>query len=836
MLIGSLDRPAWSPTLVLEHGAGDQLAERARTLDIPMKTLDRMRPGLGGAARIPALVRMLRRERPDVFHAQLSCPSDGTWALTAAAIARVPAVIATVRMTRASEINNFRRLQLRALAAGVGRFIAVSRDTERQLVERVGLPADKIDVVHDAARVAHVAVPKAARLRARQLLGPARHIAVLSLARGQNGNGVLLEAAAGLPGTLFAFAGGGAEREQLMAEATALGVSERVVILGSRVNVPELVAACDVFALPSPQDGSSLAILEAMSAGRPIVSSAAAATDELLVDGETGLLVPPGDPGALRDALRRLFADGELRRSLGAHALERSAQFTPQAVTERVTRIYRQVLREASEGERSRELRLGDWRFLLTQTGRPQALNLAGGELAAETELVADTFPSPAAGTADLVVASAPDAQQIKHAASALRPGGEFYAEWHSPLPGRPERARRELELAGFEGVRFYWRASRAKRRGPGFWAALDSVPAIEHLLSSRPVRTRRDRLGHRAWQLATRTGSVAPLSVVASRRGGAGKRVARPELLLAGNGSGDTAVGLSFGQPKESVVKFARVPRAEAALNREAQVLSALQASRPKLAGLPRAHSKVWRVGVPALVESATHGRPLMSVLTIDTFPRLAADVTTWLIELAGNGPTVARAAWSARLVQAPLETLSGSLNGAMVEGELDAIRRAAGQLPNLPLVFENRDCSPWNAVLTPGAGPTLLNWDSAEPRGLPLLDLVYFLATSALVVENAVEVQRARAAYARLLNPATRTGRVAADCIKTYCAELGIAASAVPPLRLLTWILHTHSDFLPLERDLPATPVRTAFGPGVFLGLVREELSLRHRPGGAT
>src|SRR6185436_20792451 len=97
-----------------------------------------------------------------------------------------------------------------------------------------------------------------------------------------------------------------------------------------RDDIPALLAACDVFALPSLYEGSSLAVLEAMAARRAVVSSAIGGTEELIEDGRNGLLVEPGDVAGLRAALARLLEDAELRGELGRRSRERAERdFAP---------------------------------------------------------------------------------------------------------------------------------------------------------------------------------------------------------------------------------------------------------------------------------------------------------------------------------------------------------------------------------------------------------------------------------------------------------------------------------------------------------------------------
>src|SRR5207248_1149017 len=114
-------------------------------------------------------------------------------------------------------------------------------------------------------------------------------------------------------------AGGGDLEDYLRDLALEVGVPDRVHVLGPRRDVPALMHAIDVFAMPSIWEGFGLVLLEAMAAGRPIVASRVATIPEVVEDGVTGLLVPAGDPQALSDALAAL-ADQPAR----AHQFGRS--------------------------------------------------------------------------------------------------------------------------------------------------------------------------------------------------------------------------------------------------------------------------------------------------------------------------------------------------------------------------------------------------------------------------------------------------------------------------------------------------------------------------------
>jgi aminoglycoside phosphotransferase (APT) family kinase protein len=162
------------------------------------------------------------------------------------------------------------------------------------------------------------------------------------------------------------------------------------------------------------------------------------------------------------------------------------------------------------------------------------------------------------------------------------------------------------------------------------------------------------------------------------------------------------------------------------------------------------------------------------------------------------------------------------------VVEPEVvDAAHSELEHLGPLPIVFEHRDCAPWNIVLSAAGNPALLDWESAEPQGLPLLDLVYFLANATFILEGALDSGRTRESYRRMLDPSTAPGAVAAQSLERYCHALGLDPLGVRPLRLLTWIVHARSDYSHSTLESPRPPAQETLAASTFLGLVREELA---------
>jgi glycosyltransferase involved in cell wall biosynthesis len=149
---------------------------------------------------------------------------------------------------------------------------------------------------------------------------------------------VLLEALAGLPGVRLTVAGDGPERAALERRSRELGLDGRVSFLGSvpRERVLRLFRAADAAVLPSAWENFPHTVVEALAVGCPVIATAVGGVPEVVRDGENGLLVPPGDPSALRDAIARFFAEDELRERLAAAAPGSVEGYSEESVFERI--------------------------------------------------------------------------------------------------------------------------------------------------------------------------------------------------------------------------------------------------------------------------------------------------------------------------------------------------------------------------------------------------------------------------------------------------------------------------------------------------------------------
>ena len=307
-------------------------------------------PGPRDPAAFVRLVRLLQRERPDVVH---------TFLIVAGIYGRLAAFAAGVPLVLAAEQNVYARkprrhaLMERALAARSYRVVACCEVVARHYQQQVGVPRSKIAVIYNAVRFGRRPQPTDAETARFALKLPPEALVLGTLGRltEQKGQRTLLRAVAALardvPEVVLLLAGAGPLREELEAEAARLGLADRVRFLGIRRDRATLYAAMDVFVLPSRWEGLSLALVEAMGAGRAVVAADVGGNPEVVRDGRTGLLVPPGDADALAAALGTLAADRDLRAAFGdAAAADARARFSIDQHVARLAALYRQGLQQ----------------------------------------------------------------------------------------------------------------------------------------------------------------------------------------------------------------------------------------------------------------------------------------------------------------------------------------------------------------------------------------------------------------------------------------------------------------------------------------------------------
>lgn len=135
-------------------------------------------------------------------------------------------------------------------------------------------------------------------------------------------------------------------KKELQGLIDRLDLTDKVIFTGERDDLPALLNTLDIFVLPSWSEGFGRANLEAMAAGRPVVSTNVGGIPEVVADGETGILVPPRDPGDLAEAIIRLAKDENLRKKMGAAGRIRAENFSIQKMVGGVVELYKEIIPE----------------------------------------------------------------------------------------------------------------------------------------------------------------------------------------------------------------------------------------------------------------------------------------------------------------------------------------------------------------------------------------------------------------------------------------------------------------------------------------------------------
>jgi glycosyltransferase involved in cell wall biosynthesis len=329
---------------LLSLDAGGDADRFHRALDARGVPWRRVHCGFDASPKLALAVgRAVRAERADLLHTHMV--HADVYGSAAAHALRIP-FVSTRHNDDRYLLGPFRYVD-RAFMHGAGAIIAIS-DAVRDFHIRAGLPAEKLVTIHygldELPSAPSELTPEAAGI-------PADAPLVLAIGRliEQKDHATLLDAFARVhvehPDARLAILGWGRLEEELKGRVRELGLQEVVVVPG-RVEPAAWLARADVFAHTSRWEGFGIVLLEAMLSGLPVVATNVSAVPEIVVDGQTGILVPAGAAGELATALSALLGDPTRRRVLGEAGLQRArAEFSVARMTERTFAVYEGVAR-----------------------------------------------------------------------------------------------------------------------------------------------------------------------------------------------------------------------------------------------------------------------------------------------------------------------------------------------------------------------------------------------------------------------------------------------------------------------------------------------------------
>ncbi len=346
-LCASLQALGHHPT-VLAGGRGVFTGELDR-LGVPWRSVPHLAVPIHparDAAALLSLVRMLRELRPDLVLTHTA--KAGMLGRAAARILDLPAIFTPHGWSitdRISPAHGRLFKALEKLAARVTDRIVNVCGYEMRLALQHGVAgAEKMAVVHNGLPD----IPQ--RFRAQPAADPPRLVMVARMAEPKD-HATLLRAVSGLRDRPWSLdlVGGGPRQDDLQTLACDLGIPERVRFRGFRQDVAACLAEAQILVLSSRFEAFPYVTLEAMRAGLPVVASEVGGIPEAVAHGMTGLLVPPGEPRALRDSLAVLIGNPRLRQQFGQAGRERFLErFTLERMIAGTLRVYGEVLKQTS--------------------------------------------------------------------------------------------------------------------------------------------------------------------------------------------------------------------------------------------------------------------------------------------------------------------------------------------------------------------------------------------------------------------------------------------------------------------------------------------------------
>jgi glycosyltransferase involved in cell wall biosynthesis len=301
--------------------------------------------------QILRLALFIRREKVRILHTQdLYSHLVG---VPAAVLADVPVI--TNRLDLGHTLNRWHRLALKILSIGITKAMANSKGVERMLIDSEKMNPREIELIYngvDMERFRFASAPTSS-LQKKPLLPEFRSddrlIGTVANLLPVKGHDVLLDAAvrvvAYFPKVKFVLIGKGPRQSELEARARALSIEKHLLFLGSRQDVPDILSCMEISVLPSLAEGFSNAILESMAAGLPMVATDVGGNREAIIDGETGFIVPAGNPDILADRLLRLLEDPSLGQKMGRAGRQRIEKyFTLDRMVRETEQFYEEIL------------------------------------------------------------------------------------------------------------------------------------------------------------------------------------------------------------------------------------------------------------------------------------------------------------------------------------------------------------------------------------------------------------------------------------------------------------------------------------------------------------
>lgn len=342
-LLARINRTQFTP-IIYAFGRDGHLRSEFETLGIPVvfrpysitKNVSQSAWLRGIAALMRDMTRFFRQQRPTI--AQSFLPTANLFTAICAKFAGVPVIITGRRATMNAHASDFPAFPHQWLLHLSNLWVSAvlansSRLKEACLAQERWLSPQNIYVIHNGVNTERFR-PMRLSLSLKHAFGipaPAPVVGVIANLAARKGHRDILNAAEAIlrqiPETCFAFIGRdeGMQRE-LERMAKSAGIRDSIIFAGQQSNIPEWLSIIDIVVSASLEEGMSNALLEGMAAGKPLVATRIAGTPEIVIDGITGLLIPPGEPDALAEAILQMLRNRNLREKMGSAGHQRARE------------------------------------------------------------------------------------------------------------------------------------------------------------------------------------------------------------------------------------------------------------------------------------------------------------------------------------------------------------------------------------------------------------------------------------------------------------------------------------------------------------------------------
>lgn len=360
-LVKKLDKNKFKPIVCCLCKKG-VLANEIEKFGIDVIELEKKR-GIDYYATIK-LARILREKRIQIIHSHNI--NAHIHSFLAAKIANTPIIITTKHGAGLPFKNSLSKmLWTKSINLFTDRIVTVSEDIKNILLNDGNINPNKITTIINGINIENYSREIDTRKKKREIGISDEDLIIGNVARlsREKGHNILLEAFSivlkEVSNARLVLVGDGPLRKNLEDKAKELGIINKINFLGFRHDINELLKIFDVFVLPSITEGISLALLEAMSAGLPIVATNVGGNPEIVIDGQTGLLVPPNDPYSMSKAILKVMDDKNFAKQMGlAGKALAQKQFSIEAMVSQYEQLYQNILNFKNDLIRPKRLKI----------------------------------------------------------------------------------------------------------------------------------------------------------------------------------------------------------------------------------------------------------------------------------------------------------------------------------------------------------------------------------------------------------------------------------------------------------------------------------------------